>query len=194
MADVTLRILGVCGSLRKASYNGGLLRVAQASAPEGVEIETFALNDIPLYNADVEAAGDPQPVRELKGRVAGADALLIATPEYNGSVPGLLKNTIDWLSRPPQNTCLRSKTVAIMGASAGRSGTLRAQGQLRQLLAIFGCRIMEEPVVAIEGARDRFDAGGDPLEGAIREEVAAFVSAFADWAVDMRSGESVASR
>ena len=193
MPEAPLRIFGFAGSLRKASYNRGLLRLAQASAPEGVEIETIELNDIPPFNQDVEEAGDPEPVRKLKERVAAADALLIVTPEYNGAMPGLLKNTLDWLSRVPRNTVLRTKTAAIMGASAGGRGSLPAQAQVRRLLDIFGCPVMEEPVVAIARAGDRFDDRGDLIDDALREEVAAFVAAFVKWTIEVRSDEAAAS-
>lgn len=181
MTDESLHILGISGSLRRASFNRGLLRVAQEAAPDRVEIETFELNDIPAYNADIEAVGDPDAVRELKERIAAADALLIATPEYNGSIPGLLKNAIDWASRPPGKSVLRSKVVAVMGAAAGRSGTVRAQADLRQSLAVFACQVLQEPVVAVAKAYGRFDAQGDLKDETVREEVAALVVALEAW-------------
>src|SRR5687767_4059968 len=107
MTNEQFRILGIPGSLRRASYNRGLLRAARQDAPEGVEISEFDLLLIPPYNGDVEAEGDPPPVRELKERIRRADALLIAAPEYNYSIPGVLKNAIDWASRPPQDSPLR---------------------------------------------------------------------------------------
>jgi chromate reductase, NAD(P)H dehydrogenase (quinone) len=128
------RMVGIAGSLRVASYNRGLLRAAQDVAPAGMTITICDLAPIPLYNADVEAQGDPLPVAELKAAVREADALLIAVPEYNYGVSGVLKNTIDWLSRPPGRSVLHQKPAALMGASPGMAGTARAQLQLRQVL------------------------------------------------------------
>ena len=122
-----LNILGISGSLRKASFNRGLLRAAQELAPDDVEIELFDLLDIPIYNGDVEADGKPDSVQRLQERIVAADAVLIATPEYNGSYSGVLKNAIDWASRPFPQPVLAEKPVGIMGAAAGRFGTARAQ-------------------------------------------------------------------
>jgi chromate reductase len=128
-----MKILGVSGSLRAASYNTALLRAAQELAPEGVGIEIFGLHDLPLFNEDVEALGDPAPVTAWKQAIAAADGLLIACPEYNGGVTGVLKNAIDWASRGSP-TVLAGKTVCIVGASPGVTGTVRAQDSLRQSL------------------------------------------------------------
>src|SRR5262245_39739521 len=125
MVDTPLEVLGIAGSLRRESYNRGLLRAAQEMAPEGMTIRSFELDAIPLYNGDVEAAGDPAPVAQLKEAIRGADALLLATPEYNYGVPGVLKNAVDWASRPPAKSVLSGKPAAIMGASPGMGGTIR---------------------------------------------------------------------
>src|SRR5665647_2387182 len=121
------RLLGIAGSLRLGSYNRGLLRAAATVLPEGVSLEIHPLDDIPLFNADVQAQGDPPSVGELKERIQAADALLIATPENNYSIPGVLKNALDWASRPNKDSCLRGKPVGIIGASSGEGGTIRAQ-------------------------------------------------------------------
>ena len=134
------KILGISGSLRERSYNTALLRAAAELVPPDAEIELFDLAAIPLYNDDVESAGDPAPVAELRAAVAEADALLLATPEYNRGTSGVLKNAIDWLSRPALASVLRWKPVAIMGASSGRGGTRRAQQQVRDALLFPGCR------------------------------------------------------
>jgi chromate reductase len=128
-----MKILGISGSLRKESFNTRLLHVAQTLAPAGVTIEVFDLAPIPLYNEDVRAAGYPPPVAALREAIRGADALLFATPEYNYSVSGVLKNAIDWASRPP-DVPLLDKPAAVMGASTGLNGTVRAQFHLRQIL------------------------------------------------------------
>src|SRR5438105_1890059 len=117
MTEVRFEVLGIAGSLRRASYNRGLIRAAREVAPQGMEISAFDLLPVPLYNGDVEAEGDPEPVRDLKERIRAADALLIAAPEYNYSIPGVLKNAIDWASRPPSDSALRHKPIALMGAS-----------------------------------------------------------------------------
>ena len=151
------KILGISGSLRERSYNTALLRAAAELAPSDVEVEIFDLSRIPLYNDDVESAGDPEPVAELRAAVAEADALLLATPEYNRGTSGVLKNAIDWLSRPALASVLRWKPVAIIGASSGRNGTRRAQQQVRDALLFPGAVVLEEPQVALPIAWERFD-------------------------------------
>jgi chromate reductase, NAD(P)H dehydrogenase (quinone) len=151
------RILGISGSLRERSYNTALLRAAAELAPPDVELEIFDLSEVPLYNDDVEAVADPEPVARLRAAVAEADALLIATPEYNRGTSGVLKNAIDWLSRPALASVLRWKPVAIMGASSGRGGTRRAQQQVREALDFPGAAVVESPEVAIPVAWERFD-------------------------------------
>jgi len=151
------KILGISGSLRERSYNTALLRAAAELAPPDVELEIFDLSQIPLYNDDVEAVGDPAPVAELRAAVAEADALLLATPEYNRGTSGVLKNAIDWLSRPALASVLRWKPVAIMGASSGRGGTKYAQQQVRDALLFPGAVVLEEPVVRLPVAWERFD-------------------------------------
>ena len=125
------RILAVAGSLRQGSYNRGLLRAAQEVAPDWVEVWFFDIGQLPFFNEDVEAAGDPEPVRRFKDAIATSNAVLIATPEYNGAVPGVLANALDWASRPTGRSVLRNKPVAIMGAVKGKSGSANAQAALR---------------------------------------------------------------
>src|SRR5262245_30891483 len=131
MANSQLQVLGFAGSLRQASYNRALLRSAIELAPPELNIKTFDLLPIPIFNEDVEVKGDPQPVQDLKKAISEADALLIATPEYNYGTSGVLKNAIDWASRPSGKSSLYGKPAAIMGASQGSSGTIRAQLSLR---------------------------------------------------------------
>jgi chromate reductase len=152
------KILGISGSLRERSYNTALLRAAAELAPPDTHVEIFDLSAIPLYNDDdVESQGDPEPVAELRAAVAEADALLLATPEYNRGTSGVLKNAIDWLSRPALASVLRWKPVGIMGASSGRGGTRRAQQQVRDALLFPGAVVLEEPQVALPIAWERFD-------------------------------------
>jgi chromate reductase, NAD(P)H dehydrogenase (quinone) len=174
------RILGISGSLRERSYNRALLGAAAELAPEGVEIEEFDLREIPLYDADVEAAGDPEPVAKLRAAVAEADALLFATPEYNRGTSGVLKNAIDWLSRPALASVLRWKPVAIMGASTGRGGTRNAQAQVRDALLFPGAILVAEPEVAIPLAWERFDENGELTDERMRKTLRELLDALVD--------------
>ncbi|HMJ00460.1 MAG TPA: NADPH-dependent FMN reductase [Gaiellaceae bacterium] len=165
------RILAISGSLRERSYNRALLRAARELAPEGVEIEEFDISHLPFYDGDVEAAGDPGPVADLRAAVAEADGLLFATPEYNRGTSGVLKNAIDWLSRPALASVLRWKPVAIMGASTGRGGTRRAQQQVRDALLFPGAIVLEEPEVALPVAWEHFDEDGRLTDERTRESI-----------------------
>jgi chromate reductase len=155
-----MRVLGIAGSLRAESYNRALLRAARELAPPGMEIEELDLRELPFYDGDVEAAGDPESVARLKDAIRAADALLIATPEYNRGVPGTLKNAIDWASRPPLGSPLAGKAVAIIGASTGRGGTARAQEQLRAALEYSRADVLAQPEVLVPEAYMRFDEQG----------------------------------
>jgi chromate reductase len=173
------RILGISGSLRERSYNRALLQAARELAPDGVEIEDFDLASIPLYDPDIEAAGDPEPVAALREAVRNADALLLATPEYNRGTSGVLKNAIDWLSRPAMASVLRWKPVAVMGASTGRGGTRRAQQQVRDALLFPGALVLDEPEVAVPLAWEHFDEDGRLVDERIREAIRALLEGLA---------------
>ena len=168
-----MKVLAVSGSLRRDSHNTQLLRAAAAAAPEGVELELWdGVRDLPLYDEDLERGELPEPVRRLRDDWAAADAILFATPEYNGSVPGALKNAVDWGSRPKGAAVLLNRTVAIVGASTGRFGALWAQQDLRKSLGVAGARVVGEGLpVAL--AHERFDADGrlldEELAGRLRE-------------------------
>ena len=185
------RILAISGSLRERSYNRALLRAARELAPAGVEIEEFDLSPIPFYDGDVEAAGDPEPVASLRAAVAEADALLLATPEYNRGTSGALKNAIDWLSRPALASVLRWKPVAIMGASSGRGGTRRAQEQVREALLFPGAVVLEAPEVLVHLAWERFDADGELVDEQVKDDVQALLHALAELATTPASSEAV---
>jgi len=189
--SLPLRILGIAGSLRPGSYNRALLRAAQELAPEGMSIVTFDLDAIPPYNADVEAQGFPAPVVTFKKAIAEADALLIATPEYNHSIPGVLKNALDWASRPPGKSPLDGKPAAIMGASTGAIGTARAQQHLRLVCSYVNLLVMNLPEVLVARAQDKIDANGRLTDEATRQFVAKFLQAFAQWVarVGVRTGK-----
>ncbi len=155
-----IRVLGISGSLRQASYNSALLRAAGHVLPDGMTLELADLSAIPLYNDDVRAQGFPEGVQHFREQITAADALLVATPEYNFSIPGVLKNAIDWASRPDQNkqVPLKGKPVAIMGASTGMFGTVRAQHHLRQVFVFTDNPIVNQPQVLVMTAKDKFDA------------------------------------
>jgi chromate reductase len=155
-----LTVLGIAGSLRKGSYNRALLRVAVGLAPEGVTIEPFDLEGIPPFNQDQER-NPPQKVAELKARARTADAILFVTPEYNYSIPGVLKNAIDWASRPYGDSAWEGKAVAVMGASPGTLGTARAQYHLRQCFVFMNMHAVNRPEVMIATASQRFDSEGN---------------------------------
>jgi chromate reductase len=188
MADdkTTLRVLGIAGSLRAGSFNRALLRAAQELAPDGLEIRTFDIAPIPLYNADVEAKGDPEPVAALKTAIREADALLIVTPEYNYGVPGVLKNAIDWASRPPDKTPLKGKPASIMGATPGQGGTIRAQLQLRQAFVFTQTLALLQPEVLVTKAHEKFDKEGRLTDEATRGFVRKLLEALQVWTLRLR--------
>jgi len=186
MSRPTLRILAIAGSLRRASQNKGLVRAAIEAAPPGVIVEAAEIADIPVYNADLDEENPPAPVRALKERVRAADALLFATPEYNYSIPGVLKNAIDWLSRG-QERVLRQKPVAIMGATTGGFGTVRAQLALRQVFVYTESLALPKPEVLVSFGREKFDADGNLTDPKTREDVRELVKALADWTRRLRT-------
>ena len=182
-----LHVLGISGSLRKRSYNRGLLRAAREVAPPGIEIHLYDLHGIPIYDGDVEAQGDPPEVVRFKRAIDRADAVLIATPEYNHGVPGGLKNAIDWASRPPRYSVLDGKPVALMGASTGIGGTARAQEQLREALAFPGAQTLAEPEVLVSKAREKFDVEGNLVDARARDSVRELLEALAAWTGRVRA-------
>jgi len=177
-----LRIFGIAGSLRAGSYNLALLRAAGEMLPPGVTLEIGRIDDVPLYNADVQnSEGDPESVKRLKRQIEEADAFLVATPEYNYSIPGVLKNAIDWVSRPPKTCALRKKPVGIMGASGGESGTIRSQLALRQIFVYTDSYVMAQPELRVTKAAGCFDEHGRLIDEALRERLGLFLYALADW-------------
>jgi len=152
-------VLAICGSLRTGSYNSAALRTAIELKPPGMTIETADISAFPLYNEDVRAQGFPPPVETFRQQIAAADALLFVTPEYNYSMPGVLKNAIDWASRPPDQP-FAGKPVAIMGAAAGMAGSARAQYDLRRCCVFLDMHPLNRPEVLIGQAQTKFDAEG----------------------------------
>ena len=180
-SDTHLRVLAISGSLRKASFNSGLLRAAQEIAPEQMEITILDINDLPLYNGDVEAKGDPASVVALKSAIRDADAVLFATPEYNWSISGALKNAIDWASRDREEGSLMGKPATIIGAG-GRAGTARAQMQLREILAELGSVVMVKPGVLVQAfAPPRFDAQGNLTDEETKDLLGRHLDEFTTW-------------
>ena len=174
-----MKVLGISGSLRSGSYNRGLLRAARELAPAGTEFVEFDVRHLPHYDGDVEAAGDPASVTAFKEAIGDADALLIATTEYNRGVPGVLKNAVDWASRPALASPLTDKPVALMGASTGRGGTARAQEQLRSALEYSRARVLEQPEVLVPEAYMAFDEDGRLGDEAVREDLAKLLAELA---------------
>ena len=180
MAD-EVRILGFAGSLRKQSYNRSALRAAVKLVPAGITLETFDLAGIPPFNQDHERE-PPPAVRQFKAAISAADAILIVTPEYNYSVPGVLKNAIDWASRPYGESAWDGKPVGIMGASIGMLGTGRAQYHLRQMFVFLNMFPLNQPEVMIPNADDKFDEEGNLKDDKTAEKIRELLEALADWA------------
>jgi chromate reductase, NAD(P)H dehydrogenase (quinone) len=181
-----LHLLAIPGSLRRASFNHGLLRAALPLLPDGVSMEIHPLADIPLYNEDVLTAGMPESVCDFKAKIAAADALLIATPEYNYSIPGVLKNALDWASRPYKENVLLGKPAAIMGAG-GVSGSMRAQAALRHAAQGCGLILLTRPEVAVQISKEKFDADGNLTDDAVKERIKLLVEALVVWTRKLKS-------
>lgn len=183
MPSTPIKILGIPGSLRQHSYNRGLINAALEVAPEGVEVTMYLLHDLPFYNADVEAVGDPEAVTRFKNAIAGADALLISTPQYNRSVPGVLKNAIDWASRKPNtgNSVLSDKPVAIVGITPGKSFTEPAQIELRKILQGTRSRVLPDPEVKLGSAEDRYEDNPELPDAETRQQIREVLDALVDF-------------
>jgi chromate reductase len=177
-----MRILAVSGSLREGSFNTSLLRAAVEAAPEAVELELWeGLAELPLYDEDLEDDA-PESVRRLRADWAAADAILFSTPEYNGSVPGGLKNAVDWASRPKLESVLRNKPVAVVGASTGQFGALWAQQDLKRILGIAGARVIGTEI-PVARAQERIDTEGRLLDGEVFEQLRLHLTTLASEAV-----------
>ncbi|MEA3009010.1 MAG: hypothetical protein QOJ91_702 [Sphingomonadales bacterium] len=178
---MTVHILGIAGSLRQGSLNRALLRAAADRAPAGMSVEIFDLAPIPLYNGDVEAQGDPEGVARFKQAIRAADGVLMATPEYNHGVAGVMKNAVDWASPPPREAVLGGKPVGIIGASPGITGTARGQSQLRQAFEFTNSPCMAQPELLVFKAHEKFDSDGRLTDAATGEHLERYLIAFADW-------------
>ena len=183
--DNPVTILGIAGSLRKASYNRAALRAAQQLTPGGAVIEIFELEGIPPFNQDDEG-NPPERVSIFKSRIRAADAILFATPEYNYSIPGVLKNAIDWASRPYGDNAWEGKPVAIMGASIGSIGTARAQYHLRQTFVFLNMYPVNQPEVMIADASKRFDEKGNLTDPRTQQLIRKLLEGLVDWTTKLR--------
>ena len=187
-----MQVLGISGSLRRDSYNTALLRAAAELAPPEMTLEIFDLSHLPMFNQDYEKPF-PGAVEELRTKLAQADALLIATPEYNGSISGALKNAIDWASRSPQPP-LKGKPAAIMGVSTGNFGTLRAQLHLRQILTHVGALTLGKPEVLVGRAEQVFDAQGHLIDSTTCGFLRDLLTNLAEWTLRVSHPQQIDAR
>jgi chromate reductase len=178
--EKTVNILGFAGSLRKGSYNRALLRAAQELVPKGTNLEIFDLEGIPPFNQDLENQPS-EKVKEFKAKIRTADAILIATPEYNYSIPGVLKNAIDCASRPYGDNAFEHKPVAIMGASIGMTGSARAQYHLRQCFVFLTCFALNQPEVMVPFAQEKIDKDGKVTDQKTREKIGELLESLVAW-------------
>jgi chromate reductase len=181
-------ILGIAGSLRQASYNRAALRAAERLVPEGARLDIFDLAGIPPFNQD-EEADLPARVVELKRSIRAADAVLLATPAYNYSIPGVLKNAIDWASRPYGDNSWEGKPVAVMGASVGTLGTARAQYHLRQVFVFLNMPAVNRPEVMISSAAERFDEQGNLKDEKTGKQIRKLLESLVEWARQLERGK-----
>lgn len=179
--DHPRRLLGIAGSLREGSLNRALLEAAKALLPEGCALETFSLDEVPMYRSELDTDGArPAPVTALKAAIDGADGVVFATPEYNYGIPGVLKNAIDWASRPAYRSVLRDKPVTIVGASPGGVGTARAQGALKTVLLGTGAAILPAGEYLLANAKQRFE-GGTLVDEGSRDRLRDHLALFDTW-------------
>jgi chromate reductase len=179
-----MRIVGIAGSLRRASFNAALLRAATAECPSGSTIDIESIRGIPLYDADVEASdGVPPRVAELKERIASADGLLLVTPEYNNSIPGVFKNAIDWLTRPSADIprVFAGRPVALIGASPGRFGTVLSQSAWLPVFRTLGVRPWFGQLLYVGSANKVFDETGQLVDDSVRTRLRSYVRGFVDF-------------
>ena len=186
-----VHILGISGSLRRGSYNTALLRVAGEHLPDGASLEVYDIAPLPMYNADLEGESLPGPARMFREGIAAADAVLIATPEYNYSMPGVLKNALDWASRPPRQHAFNGKPGAIMGAG-GMFGTVRAQMHLRQVAVELNLLLLNKPEVMVQRPWEKFDEAGRLTDERTCQQVYDLVAALIAWTRRLRGEQPVA--
>ncbi len=186
MHTTNLKILGIAGSLRTKSLNKYLLLNAKDLAPPQMSFDLFDLDGLPLYNEDIDKLQEPARVYEFRQKLSESDALLISTPEYNYSIPGVLKNAIDWASRPPVNNSLYGKPCGIMGVSGGMSGTMKAQMHLRQIFVFNNVLCMNRPELVIQKGAEKFDEKGVLMDEKTRESLRIFLSELNKWILQFK--------
>jgi chromate reductase len=191
--DRKIHILGFAGSLRKQSYNRALLSAAHEMVPEEATLEIFDLEGIAPFNQDLENA-PPQKVKDFKARIRAADAILIVTPEYNYSIPGVLKNAIDWASRPYAENAFDSKPVAVMGASIGMLGTARAQYDLRRSFVFLNMFPLNQPEVMVPFAQDKIDSKGRVTDEKTRKKIRELLESLVAWARRVKREEAIEAK
>ena len=177
-------IVGISGSLRGSSFNAGLLRAASEAAPQGCEVNIASIKEIPLYNGDVEEHdGIPESVSDLKERIVAADGLLMVTPEYNNSIPGVFKNTIDWLSRPPEDRfrVFKNLPVGLIGATPGTFGTAFSQYAWQPTLRVLGTQVWAGKLMWVSGAMDKFDDEGNLTDDRARQQLVSYMNGFVEF-------------
>jgi len=188
-----VHILGFAGSLRKQSYNKAILAAAVETVPDDASLEVFDLEGIPPFNQDIELQ-PPDKVKEFKARIRAADAILIATPEYNYSIPGVLKNTIDWASRPYGDNAFDGKPVAVMGASIGTLGTARAQYDLRRSFVFLNMLPLNQPEVMVAFAQDKVDSNGRVTDEKTRKRIKELLENLVSWTRRTRLSEEIKTK
>jgi len=191
--DKKIRILGFAGSLRKQSYNRALLSAAHEMVPENATLEIFDLEGIPPFNQDLENE-PPEKVKDFKARIRAADAILIVTPEYNYSIPGVLKNAVDWASRPYGDNAFEGKPVAVMGASIGMLGTARAQYDLRRSFVFLNMYPMNQPEVMVPFAQDKIDRNGRVTDEKTRQKIRELLEGLVGWAKRTKLADEVQTK
>lgn len=183
-------IVGISGSLRKHSFNAGLLRATAKAVPDGCMLTIESIKDIPLYNADIEdAEGIPPVVAELKDRIASADGLLMVTPENNNSMPGVFKNAIDWLSRPPEDRSriFGNRPIGLMGATPGSFGTAFSQYAWLPVLRVLGAQVWSGRIMRVSGAMSKFDEEGNLTDEGVRKQLTKYMNGFVDFVKRMKA-------
>jgi len=176
----SLSIVGISGSLRAGSYNSSLLRYVSTILPTTVEYKELSIASLPLYNPDVQAAGYPDEVAAFRDTIAAADGIIIVSPEYNYTVPGVLKNAIDWASRPPSPS-FAGKPVGLLSASTGIFGGVRGQAQMRYIMFAVNAIVMNRPEIYVASAAQKFDADGNLTDQTTKDLLAKYVDSFIDW-------------
>ncbi len=191
--DKKIRILGFAGSLRKQSFNRALLSAAYEMVPDNATLEIFDLEGIPPFNQDLENE-PPVKVKDFKSKIRAADAILIVTPEYNYSIPGVLKNAIDWASRPYGDNAFERKPVAVMGASIGMLGTARAQYDLRRSFVFLNMHPMNQPEVMVPFAQDKIDDSGRVKDEKTRQKIRELLESLVTWTKRTKLSEEVGTK